>query len=49
MEFVGIHVSEQIEVKIRMPKFGDIRNVCPRDVMENYEKKENVIRTKLRN
>ena len=49
MEFVGINVSEQIEVKIRMPKFGNIRNVCPRDVMENYEKKENVIRTKLRN
>ena len=48
MEFIGRHLSDQTEIRARMPKFGNIENTLNDNIMENYDKKENIIRTMMR-
>ena len=43
MEFIGHHISDKSELRIRMPKFGNIRNIQNCDNIEIYKKKEIVI------
>jgi hypothetical protein len=40
MEFIGCHLSDQTEIRARMPKFGNIENTLNENIMENYDKKE---------
>ena len=43
MEFIAHHISDKSELRIRMPKFGNIRNIQNCDNIEIYKKKEIVI------
>ena len=49
MEFIGKNKFDELEYKIKMPKFGTIRNEQSRRNSEYISKRENVITTKLRN
>ena len=49
MEFIGKNKFDELEYKIRMPKFGTIINEQCRSNSEYISKRENVITTKLRN
>ena len=51
MELTGRLISDQSVVQIKMPKFGSVKNVknlTNADIMENYEVKENLLKTKIR-
>lgn len=51
MELTGRLISDQSVVKIRMPKFGTVKNMTiltNTNIMENYEVKENLLKTKIR-
>ena len=48
MEFIGHHDYDQAEIRVKMPKFGNVRYTRIVNTMEDYSKKETIIRTKIR-
>ena len=49
MEFIGNNIFDETELQVRMPKFGNIKNMQNYDIVATCEKKEHLIKTKLRN
>ena len=49
MEFIGQSKTGPPEVRLRMPKFGNISNMQHSNIVDNFEKRETAIRSKLRN
>ena len=47
MEFIGRNTLKNRELKIKMPKSGEIRNLVPRNILEECEKKEHILKNSL--
>ena len=49
MEFIGHNISDETELRLRMPKFGNVMNLDNCDILAICEKREIIINNKLRN
>ena len=49
MEFIGNNFFDETELKVRMAKFGNVKNMQNCDIAATCEKREFLFVTKLRN